>query len=114
MAITEAFTGTATINTTEFSLVNGSNTLASNTTAGVYQVFIDTLTMAAGDEYQIFIKEKVTSGGTQRTIWAATLEGTQSTPFVTPTLILMNGWDVTMDLITGTARSISWSIRKVG
>lgn len=113
MAITEAFTGTATINTTEYSLVTNSTTLANEVSDGVYQIFIDTANMAAGDEYTIQIKEKITSGGTQRVIYSATLDGKQSSPFVTPSLILMHGWDVTMDLITGTARSISWSIRQV-
>lgn len=114
MAITVAYSGTATISTTEYSLVNNSTTLASSTDVGVYQVFIDTTNMAAGDEYEIKVKEKVISGGTQRNIYVAVLDGAQSTPFVTPTLVLMLGWDVTMDQITGTARSISWSIRKVG
>lgn len=113
MPITQLYTNTATISTTEYSLVNNSTTLASDTTAGVYQVFIDFSAMVAGDEYLIQIKEKVTSAGTQRTIYSSNLEGVQSSPFVTPTLILMNGWDVTVDLITGTARSISWSIRQV-
>lgn len=113
MAITEYKTGTATISTTEYSLVTPGTTLASDATDGVYQVFIDTSNLAAGDEYQIFIKEKVTSGGSQRTIYSSTLEGAQGAPFVTPTLILMHGWDVTVDKIAGTDRSISWSIRQV-
>lgn len=114
MAITQAYTGTATISNTEYSLVNSSTTLASSTDVGVYQVFIDTANLAAGDEYEIDIKEKIISGGSQRNIYTATLDGAQSTPFVTPTLVLMHGWDVTMVRITGTSRSISWSIRKVG
>lgn len=114
MAITVAYTGTATISTTEYSLVANSTTLTSSTDVGVYQVFIDTSNMAAGDEYQILVKEKVISGGSQLNIYSATLDGKQSSPFIMPTLVLMLGWDVTMDLITGTARSISWSIRKVG
>lgn len=113
MPITQIYTGTATISTTEYSLVANSTTLTSNTTSGVYQVFVDTSAMASGDEYTIQIKEKVISGGTQKSIYSADLEGTQSSPFVTPTLILMNGWDVTMTEVTGTARSISWSIRQV-
>lgn len=114
MAITQAYTGTATVNTTELSLITGTNTLSSSTDVGVFQVFIDTSAMAAGDEYLIQIKEKITSAGTQQVIYSATLEGKQSTPFVAPTLVLMNGWDVTLDQILGTARSFSWSIRKVG
>lgn len=114
MAITQAYTGTATISTTEYSLVNNSTTLASSTNVGVYQVFIDTVNMVAGDRYEIRIKEKIISGGTQRTIYLSVLDGAQGSPFVTPTLVLMNGWDVTMIRTAGTNRSFSWSIRKVG
>lgn len=114
MAITEAYTGSATISTTEYSLVNGSTTLASSTDVGVYQVFIDLANMASGDQYEIKIKERVITGGTQRVIYTSTLSGPQGAPFVTPSLVLMNGWDVTMDRIAGTNRLISWSIRKVG
>ena len=113
MAISEAFSGSVSISTTEISLVSGTTTLQNNTDDGIYQVFIDVANMAAGDEYLIQVKEKVTAAGTQRVIYSATLEGVQSSPFVTPTLILLHGWDVTMDQITGTARTISWSIRKV-
>jgi hypothetical protein len=114
MAITVAYTGTATISTAEYSLVSASTTLASSTDTGVYQIFIDATNMAAGDEYEIFIKEKVVAAGPQDTIYSATLVGVQTSPFVTPTLVLMLGWDVTMDKIAGTDRSFSWSIRKVG
>ena len=59
MAITQAYTGTATIGTTEYSLVNNSTTLANSTDVGVYQVFIDLSNLASGDEYEIRIKEKL-------------------------------------------------------
>jgi hypothetical protein len=114
MSISEAFTGTATISTTEYSLVTNSTTLTTNTTRGVYQIYIDFANMQSGDEYLVQIKERVISGGTQRLIYSSTVEGAQSTPFVTPTLVFFHGWDVTVDLITGSARSISWSIRRVG
>lgn len=113
MAIAEYKTGTATISTAEYSLVTPGTTLASDTTAGIYQVYIDFANMAAGDEYNIEIREKVIVGGTQRTIYSSQLEGAQTAPFVAPTLILMNGWDVTVNSVAGTARSISWSIRQV-
>lgn len=113
MAISELYTGSVSISTTEISLVSGTSTLQNDTTDGVFQVFIDFANMAAGDEYNIYIKEKVTSGGAQRTIYQAQLEGAQSSPFVTPSLILMHGWDVTVVQIAGTARTIDWSIRQV-
>lgn len=113
MAITEAYTGTATISTAEYSLPNASTTLASITDDGVYQVFIDLNNLAVGDEYEIKIKEKVTSAGTQRTVYTAYQDGVTAEPFVTPSLVLLHGWDVTMRKVAGTDRSISWSIRKV-
>lgn len=114
MAILEYKTGTATIGTTEYSLVTPGTTLASDTTKGVYQVFIDTANMAGTDEFDIEIKEKVTSAGSQRIVYSSRLQGPQGSPFVTPSLILMHGWDVTIQKATGTDRSFSWSIRKAG
>ena len=113
MAISEAYTGTATVGTAELSLVSGTTSLQSVTTDGVYQVFIDTVNMIAGDEYEILIKEKVTSAGVQRNIYSAVLDGKQSSPFVTPSLVLIHGWDITMRKVTGTDRAFPYSIRQV-
>jgi hypothetical protein len=113
MAIAESHTNSATIGTTEYSLPNNSTTLTPITTDGVYQVFIDTGNMAAGDQYKIAVKEKITSGGTQREIYSAVLTGTMTNNWVSPSLILLHGWDVTVTKIAGTDRSFSWSIRQV-
>ena len=113
MAISEAYTNSNTIGATEYSLPNNSTTLTPITVDGVYQVFIDTGNMAAGDQYKIRIKEKVTSGGSQREIYAATLTGAMTDNWVSPTLILLHGWDVTVQKLAGTDRSFGWSIRQV-
>ncbi len=114
MAISEYKTGTATIGTTEYSLVGTSGAAATDTTDGVFQVFIDLSNLASGDEYLVVIKEKVTSGGSQVSLYSSSALGAQSPPvWVSPSLILMHGWDVTMDKLSGTDRSISWSIRQV-
>lgn len=114
MATSEAYGNTATISTTEYSLPNNSTTLTPITVDGIYQTLIDVSAMASGDEYLIQVKEKVLSGGTQRVIYAATLVGAQAVPiWVSESLILLHGWDITMDKIAGTDRSISWSIRQV-
>lgn len=113
MAITESFTGSSSISTTEYSLVTDSTTLTSNTNVGIYQIFIDFSNMLAGDEYLFQTKEKVTAAGSQQIIYSANLEGRQSSPFITPTLIFIHGWDVTLTLIAGSARTINWSIRRV-
>jgi hypothetical protein len=36
-----------------------------------------------------------------------------SAAWFTPTLILINGWDVTLTKVSGTDRTIPWSIRQV-
>lgn len=116
MAISEAFTNSATISTTEYSLPRNAvyDSGQPQTADGIYQVFIDLANMAAGDQYEIKLYEKVTSGGTQRLIDTWIVDGAQAAPaFCLPTMILLHGWDVTMKKLAGTDRSISWSIRQV-
>lgn len=114
MAIAELHTSTATISVSEISLVNGSTALASSTADGVYQVFLDMSALATGDEFVVAVKEKATAAGAQGVIYKSTLAGVLGSPiWVSPSLILMHGWDVTLVKIAGTDRSISWSIRRV-
>jgi hypothetical protein len=69
--------------------------------------------MTASESYNLTVKEKVTSTGSQKDIYGLYLEGTQPSPVVLPSLILMHGWDVTVTKTAGTDRAISWSIRQV-
>lgn len=115
MAIT--FTNdSATISTTEYSLPADTTTgvPTSQTTDGIYQFFIDFGAMIAGDQYEIKMYEKTDSGGTQRLVETWIQTGAQSKPqFVLPSMILGEGWDVTVKKLAGTDRAIAWSIRKV-
>jgi hypothetical protein len=112
MAITELYTGTKAVDTTEWSLTTDTSGPDADTTDGVFQVFLDLNDMIAGDELQIRIYEKCRSGDTQRIVHQATLVGAQSSLWVSPSLILMHGWDVTLDAIAGTI-TVLWSIRQV-
>ncbi len=113
MAIAELYSGTEAVSTTEWSLTTDSSGPDADTTDGVFQVFLDVSDMVAGDELQIRIYEKVRSGDTQRVVYQATLVGAQAEPiWVSPSLILMHGWDVTLDAIAGTI-TVLWSIRQV-
>ena len=104
----------ATISTTEYSLPSASTTRVAQTDKCVLQAFIDFNAMAAGDEYQVRIYEKQAAAGTQRIVEQWSLVGVQSTPLWTsPSLIVGEGWDVTVQRIAGTDRSIAWSLRKV-
>lgn len=114
MAITEPFTGTRTMDGTEWSLTNNSAVIAAQTGDGVYQAFVDVSAMAAGDTFQFKIYEKAIAGGTQRALMNVQLSGAQAEPlWVPPTLILINGWDYSVQKIAGTNRSMDWSIRQV-
>lgn len=111
-ALFEEATG-STISTTEYSLTNDSTTIAAQTTDAVISVWIDCANMAAGDEYEVAVHEKVATGTTARRTVLANLVGAQPGPFSVHGLQVGNGWDVTMDKIAGTDRSFTWSIRAV-
>lgn len=113
MAISEAYAGsqTATINT-EHVL----NTSTPETTDGIYQFLVDCANMAAGDILELRLKEKCGAATTQRVAMKATLSGDQNTDdelWVSPSLILMHGWDFTLKQTAGTGRAFPFSIRKV-
>lgn len=114
MAITEAFSGTETVSTTEWSLTTDTSGPDAQTDDGVYQTFVDLNALANGDAYRLRVYEKVLSGSTQRVVYEATITDAQIDGiFATPSLILMHGWDITLLKTAGTDRSIDWSIRKV-
>ena len=116
MAIAQyASISAVSISTSEISIISGTTTLSNDTTDGVYQLFVDGIAagMAKGDEFIIKIYEKCLSGSTKRVVFQATLSDVQSELFVTPTLILMHGWDMTITKVAGTNRSFDASIRQV-
>lgn len=116
MAITAAFENSATISTTEYSLPANTTTgvPTSQTDDGIYQIFLDLNALAAGDQFEMKIYEKVQAAGTQRLVDQRTFTNVQSVPnFVLPSLILLHGWEVTLKKLAGTDRAIVWSIRKV-
>jgi len=114
MAITEAFSGSATIGTTQYDLPSNSTTVSAQTTDGIYQLFLDLNALTATESYQLKIYEKVQSSGTQRLIDNMTISGVQTEPvYVTSALLLMHGWTYTLTKLQGTDRAIAWSIRQV-
>jgi hypothetical protein len=104
-------TGSSSISGTEFSLVNGSTSLAASTTAGELEALIDLSGMIAGDQYQIRVVDKV-NGGTATNLWIAFPTGVQSGLFRVPPTRVNEGWDVRVKLITGSARTVAWSLKQ--
>lgn len=114
MAISEAYSLSAvTVGASELSIVSGTTTLANDTNDGVYQLFLDAGTVAKGDEFVVRAYEKVLSGSTKTCFAQWTLLGTQDELFVTPSFILMHGWDFTIQKVTGTDRAFTASLRKI-
>ena len=112
MAITEAFAGTEAVGATEWSLTTDTAGPDVETSDGCFQVFLDLNDMIAGDQLQVRIYEKVGAASTQRVAYEAILYGAQGQPvWVSPALILMNGWDVTCKALAGTI-TVDWSIRR--
>lgn len=113
MAIAELYSGTEAVGATEWSLTTDTAGPDADTTDGVFQVFLDLSDMVNTDVLQVRIYEKVRSGDTQRIAFEAILRDAQSEPiWVSPSLILMHGWDVTCDALAGTI-TVLWSIRQV-
>lgn len=115
MAITEPYEmDGVTISTSEISIVSGTTTLQTITDDGVYQLWVDAGTMALGDKFIIRIYEKVEgTGGTKKVCMAQSLSDVQTEVWVSPSLILINGWDMTLQKVSGTDRAFDASIRKV-
>lgn len=105
--------GSATIGATEYSLPSVSTTRVAQTDDCILQAFIDLSAMTATEEYRIRVYEKI-NGGTQRIVEEWSLVGVQARPhFASPSLIVGDGWDVTVQKIAGTDRAIPWSLRKI-
>lgn len=115
MAISEVYElDGVTVGSSELSIVSGTTALQTVTDDGVYQLWIDAGNMAKGDEFKVRLYETVEgTGGTKKVFFQQTLSDVQSEIFVTPTFILMNGWDMTIQKIAGTDRAFDASIRKI-
>lgn len=115
MPITALHEDSASISTTEYSLPADANYSSGSpqTSDGIFQCFLDLSAMVAGDEYLFQVYEKVQSGGTQRVVWKQSFLNLQAEPhWVSPSLMLMHGWDMTLDRQAGSDRTIGWSIRQ--
>jgi hypothetical protein len=111
MAISQHASGSQT------TTIGTEHTLGTNpdTTAGVFQLVLDVSTLGLGDVLEVRVYEKATGAGdTQRGLLLGTLRDTQSDQlWVSPSLILLNGWRFSIKQAAGTSKTILWSIRKV-
>jgi hypothetical protein len=110
--ITELFTGTEAVSTTEWSMTTDTAGPDADTTDGNIQIVLDVSDMVAGDILQIRLYEKCRSGDTQRLAQEWILSGAQASPlWYSPLFMVMHGWDATLDALAGTI-TVLWSIRE--
>lgn len=113
MAITQVFSGTEAVSTTEHSCTTDTAGPDAETSDGVFQLFLDVNDMVAGDILQIRLYETCRAGDTQRLAKEWILTGAQAEPmWVSDSFILLHGWDFTLDALAGTI-TVLWSIRSV-
>ena len=96
---------------TEYSLTNGSTTIATQSDVGMFQAMINFGAMVSGDQYRVRCYEKARSGDSQALVWEAFLTGPQSKLFTSPAVILGIGWDFTILRVAGSDRTITSTIR---
>lgn len=114
MAITSFTTGSTTFGTTETSLITGTAAPQASASVGIFQLVLDLANLTSAETYEIRIYERVISGGTQRLCFSKRITGVISEPvYIVPSIVLMYGWDMTIKKISGTDRTIPWSIRQV-
>lgn len=116
MAIAEYAAGSETVTTTEHSLSTDTAGPDTQTDDGIYQCFLDLNALALGDTFEFRVYEKVQAADTQRVALLASFsnaQGTDGAVWVSPSLILLHGWDMTLKKTAGTDRAITWSIRRI-
>ncbi len=112
----EYFAASETVTTTEHSLTTDTAGPDAATDDKAIQALIDVSALATGDRYQLRGYEKIGDGtDTQRKAWERVLAGAQPDPLiVVPVAAYLHGWDLTLDKLAGTDRSVSWSLRSIG
>lgn len=114
MPITEQYANSNASWGTEYSLTGYSTTIQSRNLTGVYQVFIDCNALAVGDTYVLRLYERARAADTQRLAASWHISGPTSEPlWASPSIILLHGWDFTLQRIAGSDRTITWSVRRV-
>lgn len=116
MAISEPYElDGVSVGSSELSIISGTTSLSNATTAGIYYPVIDPVqaAVAKGDRFWFRIYEKVRSASTKRVALEIPIYNAQSEPWFFPPLMLLNGFDFTLQKTAGTDRNWDASVRAV-
>lgn len=111
---TSLYSGSNTIGTTELSITlnSTSGVPAAKTDKGTMSLFLDVNALVAGDQFVVTLYDKARSADTQRKVATWYLTGAQAEPiFVTPPMMIGEGWDFTLKKLAGTDRTITSEVR---
>lgn len=101
----------ATIGATEYSLPADSTTLAGQTDDCYLEVMLDLSNLTFTEEYRWRVYETI-NGGTRKPYLEGAILGSQAQHMKIECGIVGSGWDVTLQKIAGTDRSIGWILEK--
>lgn len=103
-SVTTSGSQTATV-TTEHSLYNA-------TTAGTFQLAVDTSNLVSGESVELRVYTKViNTSGTYRQAGIVLVQGGDPSPAaLSPPLLCPNGAQFTLKQLSGTGRSFDWAV----
>jgi hypothetical protein len=113
-AWTVLYSGSASIGTSEYSLTDHTTTSVpkAKTDKVTATLVMDLNALVAGDSFRVTLYDKSRSGDTQRVVSNWYIYGAQAEPiFMTPPLMIGEGWDLTIKKLGGTDRTIPSEIR---
>lgn len=98
-------------------VIGTEHSLTTGAVAGVYELLIDTVNMAAGDVVELRIKQRVLTGGTVRVVQYQSYAGAQPTDDlikvslpVSNDLVEAGAVDFTLKQTAGTGRAFPWKV----
>lgn len=96
---------------TQAATIGTEHSLSAPTSSAIRVLRVDTGAMVAGEVVEISIKTKVLTGGTQRSIYLASIGGGTAQPIVaSPPVTMPFGGEFTLKQVNGTGRSFPWSV----
>jgi hypothetical protein len=108
MSITSTTGSVSMVGGTEVNLLTATTVLTPSTTKAMVQAFIRFNNNIAGDEGRIRVYETV-NGVLSEPLFDGYVEDAQSQVFVTPLLLLSDGWLITVTM--NNTRTVSWDIK---
>jgi hypothetical protein len=97
---------------TQTAVISTEHTLYNASTAGTFQLAVDTSNMVAGESVELRVYTKViNSAGTYRQAAIVLVQGGDPSPgAVSPPLLSPNGVQFTLKQLSGTGRAFDWAV----